>query len=87
MSGRKQVPWASKLRRVHAGVARKAEWMAPDDVVDVVRDHYLEAMRWLQDSALHDWSQQWTKSPNFLDGLYLKRYQEVLKHYRIGKAP
>jgi hypothetical protein len=85
LSGRKQVPWASKLRRVHAGVAHRAEWMAPDEVVNRVHENYLAAMRWLHESMLQDWSLQWTGAGEHLSGPALHRHQEILKHYVIRK--
>ncbi len=85
--GRQQVSWVSKLFRVSAGVAHKAEWMAPEDIVKVVEQNYLEAMRWLPESMLDDWSAQWSAAPEYLSGLCLRRHQEILKHYRMGKPP
>lgn len=85
LSGRKQVPWADKLRRLNAGVARRSEWMAPDNVVKAAKDDYLTTMRWLPESMLHSWSQQWASAPYYLSGLALKRHQEILKHYKTGK--
>jgi hypothetical protein len=87
LGGRKQVAWVGKMWRVHAGVANKAEWMAPDDVVNAVREDYLAMTRWLQDSMAHDWAKQWSAAPLYLSGVQLKRHQEILKHYRLGKAP
>lgn len=82
-----QVPWANKLKRIHAGVAHKAEWMAPDDVVAQVRVDYLGALGWLQDSTLNSWSQRWDGAPLYLTGKYLVRYQKILNHYRLSGAP
>lgn len=50
--GERRVPWASKLRRLHPGKRNQAEWMAPDDVVEMVQAHYQEAVFWLQDATL-----------------------------------
>jgi hypothetical protein len=80
MHSRGQVPWGDKMRRIHAGVARKAEWMAPDDVVDCVREDYLSAVRWLGDNMLTSWPHQWAGSLNYLSGPYLKRF-------RMGTPP
>jgi hypothetical protein len=87
ISGRRQVAWMKDMRRVNAGVARKAEWMAPDQIIEQVRQDYLEAIRWLPESMLHSWSQQWAGAPQYLTGRQLKRHQEILKHYRMGKPP
>jgi hypothetical protein len=85
LSGRKRVPWAHKLRRINAGVAHRAEWMAPEKIVEAVRSDYLAAMRWLPESMLYDWSQQWSAAPEYLSGLYLKRHQEILQRYHAGQ--
>ncbi len=87
MHSRGQVPWLPKMRRVRAGVARKAEWMAPEDVVDKVRADYLTAMRWLSDNVLSSWQQQWMLAPYYMSGLYLKRFQTLVTQYRAGRMP
>ena len=87
MHSRGQVPWLPKMRRVRAGVARKAEWMAPDEVVDKVRADYLTAMRWLSDNVLSSWQQQWMLAPYYMSGLYLKRFQTLVTQYRSGRMP
>jgi hypothetical protein len=86
-TGQRAVPWASRLRRVNAGVARRAEWMAPQPTVDAVRQDYMCAMRWLPESELQGWSEQWATAPYYLSGSLLKRYQEILKHHRTGSPP
>lgn len=86
LSGRRQVAWANKLFRINAG-ARRAEWMAPDEVVQAVLHDYMSVMRWLPESGLKDWSTQWAGAPDYLSGLCLKRHQEVLKQYRMGRPP
>lgn len=85
-SGR-QVPWGKRLQRVHAGVKGKAEWMAPEHVIEAVRRDYTAAMRWLQDSVLGQWTQQWSASSSFLTGAYLRRYQGILMDYRTKGVP
>jgi hypothetical protein len=87
MNGRGQVPWVSKMRRIHAGVARKAEWMAPDEVVNQVRADYLAATHWLQDTMLTAWAQQWSSASSYLSGVALKRFQAILTHHRTVGAP
>lgn len=63
------------MRRIRAGVASKAEWMAPDDVVDCVREDYLAAVRWMGDNMLASWPHQWSGALNYLSGPYLKRFR------------
>jgi hypothetical protein len=81
------VPWLSKMRRVRAGAARKAEWMAPEDVVQEVREHYLEAIHWLHDSATSTWGQQWSSAAYYLSGASLRRHQQILMYYRNHGVP
>ena len=52
--------------------------MAPDDVVQQVRAHYLDAINWLQDSALMSPSRQWSGAADYLSATYLKRYRNLL---------
>lgn len=87
LSGKGQVPWSNKLRRVNAGVARKAEWMAPDDVIQQVGSDYLAAIRWLQESAMLSWSQQSAGAAVYLTGDALQRQQKLLAQYRRSRAP
>jgi len=81
-----QIPWGDKMRRLRAGVAHKAEWMAPDDVVQQVRAHYLDAVGWLQDSMLMSWAQQWSDAPHYLGGVYLRRHRNLLLTQRDGQG-
>jgi hypothetical protein len=81
-----RIPWGDKMRRLRAGVAHKAEWMAPDDVVQQVRTHYFDAVSWLQESMLMSWAQQWADAPYYLGGVYLKRYRNLLLTQRESKG-
>ncbi len=83
-SGR--IPWCDKMRRLNAGVAHQAEWMAPDAVVQQVRAHYLEAINWLHESALLSWAQQWSSASDYLAGNYLKRFRNLLLTQRDSKT-
>ena len=86
-SGRQQVAWANTMRRVNAGVAHKSEWLAPESIMRMVRDHYMESMRWLPESVFYSWSQQWASAPEYLSGMQLKRHHEILKYHQVGKPP
>ena len=79
------IPWADRMRRLRAGAAQKAEWMAPDDVVERVCSEYLEAINWLNESMLITWPQQWSSAPDFLSGSYLRRYRNLLLSQRDSK--
>ncbi len=87
LNGNNRVPWSDKLRRVRAGVPNRAEWMAPDPVVDQVRHDYLMALDWLQDSALHAWSQQRRHAALFLSDSFLKQYLGILRRYETARTP
>ena len=80
------IPWADRMRRLRASIAHKAEWMAPDDVVERVRSEYLEAINWLNESVLAAWSQQWSAAPDYLTGSYLRRYRNLLLSQRDAKG-
>ncbi len=75
--GREPMPWTLRLRRVQAGVAGKAEWVAPDAVVDQVRRDYLEAVEWLGGAAagiaLHG-------AHHYLMGRFLARFHMIINH-------
>lgn len=81
-----QIPWRDKMRRLRAGAAQKPEWMAPDDVVQQVRAHYLDATHWLNDSMLMSWAQQWAGAPQHLSGSFLKRFRNLLLTQRDAKG-
>lgn len=85
--GRSRMSRFTKLRRIHAGVFQKAEWMAPDTVLLQVRSDYLGALQWLQDSALKDWTHRLTHAPLYLSGMFLKRHQHVLKKSTTLQGP
>lgn len=78
-----QIPWESKMRRLRT----EAEWMAPDDVVQVVRLHYFEAVNWLHDSTFESWAAQWSDASTYLNGAYLKRHQQSLLTSRDARLP
>lgn len=87
LRGRKAIPWSQKLKRLHPGSAQKAEWMAPNDVVRQVSADYLDGMAWLRESVLLRPVQQMADSPLHLTGNYLERYQSLVQHSTIAKAP
>ena len=78
-----QLPWRAKMRQLR--VAEKAEWMAPDEVVEQVRAHYLEAVAWMSETMLSSWAQQWAQSPHYLNGSYLKRQRNLILSERARK--
>jgi hypothetical protein len=78
--GQWPVSWAKNMKRINAGSRDQAEWMAPEMVIDQVRDAYLKAMAWLPESQMLSWSEQWSKAPGHFSGEYLKAHQKILKH-------
>ena len=87
LNGKNRVPWSDKLRRVRAGVPNRAEWMAPDRVVEQVRYDYLAALDWQHDSALHGWSHQRKYAALFFTEKYLKQHHATIHHYQAARAP
>ncbi len=73
----RRLPWINKMRRLHSGSLR-ADWMAPDHVVQKVEKDYLAAVEWMQDSPILSWAQQWRIAVEMLAGPYLRRYQHLL---------
>jgi hypothetical protein len=75
--GREPIPWTNRLRRVHPGVSRKAEWVAPDDVIHQVRNDYLRAVEWLAGAAM---GEQTHRAPHYLTGRFLTRFQTIINY-------
>lgn len=75
--GREPIPWTNRLRRVHAGVSRKAEWVAPDDVIQQVSSDYLRAVEWLAGTAL---GEETHRAPHYLTGRFLTRFQTIINY-------
>jgi hypothetical protein len=78
-SGR--IPWCDKMRRLSPA----AEWMAPEEVVQQVGAHYLEAVNWLYESTLLPWSRQWSGANKYLSGTFLSRQRNLLLTQRSGE--
>ena len=72
------------MRRLRSGNLR-ADWMAPDHVVQKVEKDYLTAVEWLQDSPILSWAQQWRVAPDLLAGPYLRRFQHLLLRQRSDR--
>ncbi len=77
VAGREPIPWTNRLRRVHAGVSRKAEWVAPDDVIQQVSSDYLCAVEWLAGAAL---GKDTHRAPYYLTGRFLTRFQTIINY-------
>lgn len=84
-TGVKQVAWADKMQRLNTG--SKAEWIAPEYVLQQVRNDYLMAVRWMRESAFHSSASQLNAAPYHLTGQSLLRYQKILAHYRTIGTP
>lgn len=88
LNGRGQVPWSKKMRRIHAGAAHKAEWMATDEVVQQVRADYLAVTRWIHDYMLTDAPVRYQNAPHYLSGNYLKQFQTRLaQQFDLRRSP
>lgn len=85
-SAGEQVPWSSEMRRVHAGKARRAEWMAPEQVVHEVRQNFLEAVTWLHEGGLPVFEPQWTSPQYFLTGEALSHHERAVVQYRQDRV-
>ncbi|MEL6151738.1 MAG: hypothetical protein AAFR56_19070, partial [Chloroflexota bacterium] len=75
-----QVPWARHLKRMHAGSATRAEWIAPDNVLQQVEEHYMEALYWLQDAAVNP-PEHTTEAETYLCGNLLWRYRKQADYH------
>ena len=61
--------------------------MAHDTTLNQVLSDYLNALDWLQNSALKSWTHQWTYAPLYLSGSYLKNYQRALHDQSQAPGP
>lgn len=75
------------MKRVAVSHGQAHEWIAPENIRQAVRRDYLLAMDWLPLSQTLSWTQQWNEAPRHFSGLYLRRHQEILKQYRVGRMP
>lgn len=73
------------MRRVHAGKSRRAEWMAPDQVVHEVRRNFLEAITWLHEGGLPVFESQWASPEYFLIGAALRRHDRMFAQYQSDR--
>jgi hypothetical protein len=72
------------MRRVRAGkLAKRAEWMAPDQVVHEVRQNFLESVTWLHESGLPVFEPQWASPQFFLTGEALRRHEQLVTQNRL----
>ncbi|MEP7289079.1 MAG: hypothetical protein ABI947_25270 [Chloroflexota bacterium] len=78
LSHRRQITWSGNLRRLHAGVSHRAEWMAPDEIVRGVELDYLAAQRWHAEALLEGYLRLLGEAPRYLTGSYLKRQQKII---------
>ncbi len=82
----KEVSWADKLQRVSSGTSR-AEWTAPEYVLQQVRNDYLMAVRWQRDSAFQPLEVQMNSATYYFTGEYLHHYQTLLGYHRRRHPP
>lgn len=82
----KEVSWADKLQRISSGTSR-AEWTAPEYVLQQVRNDYLMAVRWQRDSAFQPLEAQMNSASYYFTGEYLQHYQTLLGYLRRKHPP
>jgi hypothetical protein len=70
-------PWANALTRLWPGLPGEAEWLAPAEVIGVVRLDYLNALAWL-DQCASDWSALARDVESYTTGVFLKRQRMAL---------
>lgn len=80
-------PWRERMRRVVNGDKLRHEWAAPEDVVELARAHYLEAVEWMQESVLLPPRLQRTQAVRYMTGVLLKRYYESLHEHLLKPLP
>lgn len=81
--GSKQALWFNQLQRLKPDVTNKAEWIASEQIMTDVQTHYIEANHWLAKSVLMNWKTQWSESPIYFSGIYLKRHQDILQAQQL----
>src|SRR5258708_6072515 len=75
---RRRMAWPGAMRRLHAGVPNRAEWMAPDDIVRLVEADYLRAQKWLVGALLVSYTRVLSEAPQYYTGNYLKRQRKAV---------
>src|SRR5438105_346509 len=78
---RRRTAWPGNLRRLHAGVRNRAEWMAPDEVVHAVEADYLAAHNWTADAVLSGYTRFLAEAPQYYTGNYLKRQRKIVSQH------
>jgi len=84
---RRRGTWPGALQRLHPGVAQRAEWMAPDDIVKGVETDYLAAQRWMVDASMAGYARFLSEAPTYFAGSYLKRQQKIVGLLMQGSKP
>jgi len=87
IAGRRRGAWPGALQRLHPGVAQRAEWMAPDDIVRGVEADYLAAQRWMVEASMAGYARFLSEAPDHFAGSYLKRQQKIVSLLMQGGKP
>lgn len=77
LSHRRRVAWPGTLHRIHAGVIHRAEWMAPEEILRIVEDHYLIAQQWSAGALFVGYIKFLREAPRYFSGNYLKRQTKI----------
>ena len=80
------VPWADHFVRLNAGAGAKAEWMAPQQVVEQVMWDYRAAQEWAAACALN-WGRFAGKLDDYTTGDYFKHQQRILVSLAQTRKP
>jgi hypothetical protein len=74
---RRRVAWPGTLYRLHAGVIHRAEWIAPDEILRIVEEHYLAAQQWSAEALFVGYIKFLREAPRYFSGNYLKRQTKI----------
>ena len=72
------VPWLNQMRRVKQKGAFHAEWIAPEEIMDTVVQHYMEYIEFAQETLLSGWTRYYHDMTNYLSGEYLRLQKQNL---------
>ncbi|MCC7451129.1 MAG: hypothetical protein IT324_27195 [Anaerolineae bacterium] len=87
LARRRAIPWSGNLQRLHAGVKNKAEWMAPDNMVQAVEADYLAAQHWMSEALMRGYGRFLQEGPRYLSGVFLKAQQRSTTYQMHKHGP
>ncbi len=66
------VPWLNHMRRVKQKGAFHPEWIAPEDIMQTVVEHYMQYIEFAQETLMSGWTKYYHGLSNYLSGDYLR---------------